>query len=87
MVNLVVGIVFVGLCIIWVIQFVNFMRMQPEEFVSTHDRLIWAGAFCFVFFAAPLAFLVWKMTYEPPEVIEHIKPNQDQAADQPTTTD
>ncbi len=77
----VIGLVLICLSVFWVIQFVIFIEMKAEEFETPHDRLIWAAAFCLVFFAAPFAFLIWKMRYEPPEFVEHIKPEQSEVAD------
>lgn len=68
MVYYLILIVWICLVVFWVLQFVNFMRMKPEEFENQQDRLIWGAAFCFVFFAAPFAFIIWKMMYEPPDL-------------------
>lgn len=63
-------ILLIGVSVFWILQFVNLMRMKSAEFPAPHDRLLWAAAFCTIFFAAPFAFIIWKMMAEPPDPLK-----------------
>jgi len=69
-------IIMLGIAIFWVFEFVEFMRMKEEAFPNAHDRYIWAAAFLLAFPAAPFAFFIWQMMYEPTSEVPINKDNK-----------
>ena len=55
-----IPILMVALVAFWAVQFISLMQMADDQFVGPHDKILWAVAFIFVFFAAPFAFYFWR---------------------------